>query len=138
MMGDELRLRHKCPSGRPPWEGTGHVVNTGGSSEEVSWLSRRRVVSRLTSGGAGLALCRAALQQLLCSLSNVAFWVVNGPIGCCCRRMRALCVLSDGAGSRNYGWCMSLSPPAGFPVCLGLMSLDAPSITTVVIACAEA
>lgn len=36
MMGDELRLRHKCPSGRPPWEGTGHVIITGGSSEEVS------------------------------------------------------------------------------------------------------
>lgn len=36
MMGDELRLRHKCPSGRPPWEGTGHVVITGGGSEEVS------------------------------------------------------------------------------------------------------
>lgn len=35
MMGDELRLRHKCPAGRPPWEGTGHVIITGGSSEEV-------------------------------------------------------------------------------------------------------
>jgi hypothetical protein len=36
MMGDELRLRHKCPAGRPAWEGTGHVIVTGGSSEEVS------------------------------------------------------------------------------------------------------
>lgn len=35
MMGDELRLRHKCPAGRPAWEGTGHVIVTGGSSEEV-------------------------------------------------------------------------------------------------------
>eukprot|EP00775_Hariotina_reticulata_P013312 gene13312-13441_t len=35
MMGDELRLRHRCPSGRPAWEGAGHVILTGGSSEEV-------------------------------------------------------------------------------------------------------
>lgn len=35
MMGDELRLRHRCPSGRPAWEGTGHVIITGGGSEEV-------------------------------------------------------------------------------------------------------
>lgn len=35
MMGDELRLKHRCPAGRPPWEGTGHVLSTGGGSEEV-------------------------------------------------------------------------------------------------------
>eukprot|EP00878_Enallax_costatus_P012969 GHUV01013545.1.p1 GENE.GHUV01013545.1~~GHUV01013545.1.p1 ORF type:complete len:870 (+),score=258.03 GHUV01013545.1:596-3205(+) len=35
MMGDELRLKHRCPAGRPAWEGTGHVIITGGSSEEV-------------------------------------------------------------------------------------------------------
>jgi hypothetical protein len=41
MMGDELRLRHRCPSGRPAWEGSGHVTLTGGSSEEVGGCQSR-------------------------------------------------------------------------------------------------
>lgn len=36
MVGDELRLKHPCPSlGRPPWEGVGTVVRMDRTSEEV-------------------------------------------------------------------------------------------------------
>jgi hypothetical protein len=54
MMGDELRLRHRCPSGRPPWEGTGHVIITGGSSEEVGGGER--------SGGIGSSQSMRGLE----------------------------------------------------------------------------
>ena len=36
MVGDELRLKHPCPSlGRPPWEGVGTVVRMDRTSDEV-------------------------------------------------------------------------------------------------------
>jgi hypothetical protein len=70
MMGDELRLRHKCPSGRPPWEGTGHVVNTGGSSEEVRWFGQLRFVG---------ATCAVVHQSLVNSslLALLVLWCIN-------------------------------------------------------------
>jgi hypothetical protein len=70
MMGDELRLRHRCPSGRPPWEGTGHVIITGGSSEEVSgggqqgvWWWRMVVVVVVVGSKRGVVGCDAAVSR---------------------------------------------------------------------------
>lgn len=54
MMGDELRLKHRCPSGRPAWEGTGHVIITGGSSEEVCLEMAKPEVPEDTSVGFSL------------------------------------------------------------------------------------
>ncbi|KAF8065906.1 UPF1 [Scenedesmus sp. PABB004] len=54
MMGDELRLRHRCPAGRPPWEGTGHVITTRGASEEVCLEMDRPEVPEDTTVGYAL------------------------------------------------------------------------------------
>jgi hypothetical protein len=70
MMGDELRLRHKCPAARPPWEGTGHVINTGGSSEEV----------RGVGGPENSPLCHHAPFACVCLGCVVA--CLSGNLGC--------------------------------------------------------
>ena len=35
LMGDELRLKHKAAGAKGSWEGTGHVISSGGATEEV-------------------------------------------------------------------------------------------------------
>jgi hypothetical protein len=39
LMGDELRLKHKAAGAKGSWEGTGHVISSGGATEEVGSLT---------------------------------------------------------------------------------------------------
>lgn len=64
MMGDELRLRHKCPSGRPAWEGTGHVIVTGGSSEEVRGVCGWLWLQAKTSPDTNLLSCSCSCTMV--------------------------------------------------------------------------
>lgn len=81
MMGDELRLKHRCPSGRPAWEGTGHVIITGGSSEEVKPTQNVQKDSlqhnNLSHADSGLLVPQAVVVQLLLCCAQQALTMLS-------------------------------------------------------------